>query len=255
MPAAIILALADSKIRSITFCSLLLILAAGSHSIIVGGDFMAMGRFFVPVMPYFTIMFAVVLSKVIRPAAAAPLILAIAITISLLPLFDVNIVPRSLIDKFHFRWTMRVENSRSEIQQWKFMVDNSEGWARIGKAMKQHANEGESFIATAIGAVGYYSELHIYDSCGLVNREVGRRHIEDVRVSPGHDKFVPVNYFLKYNPTYIHASIQDRDGVEEMRAYLDRIRLEEYKLRTHPIRSAQSPEKQEYLCFFARERP
>lgn len=255
-PAALILAMGDDKKRNISVCSLLFILAAAAYSVMVGGDFMAMGRFFVPAMPFFAILFAVVLSKMTRPAFAAPLLFTLVITISLLPLFDANIIPRRAIDRFHFRWTMRVENSRSEIEQWRFMAGNSESWARIGKAMKKHTKEGESFIATAIGAVGYYSGLHIYDSCGLVDREVGRRVIEPgVRVSPGHDKFVPINYFLKYNPTYIHASIQDGEGVENMQSILNRIGLEKYELRTYPIPPADSPGKEEYLCLFARERP
>jgi arabinofuranosyltransferase len=251
---AAIPAAGDGKTRYIALHALLLILAATAYSILVGGDFMAMGRFFVPVMPFFAVLFAVVLSRVTRPAVAAPLLFAVAVAVSLLPLFNVTIVPRSAIDRFHFRWTLRVENSRSEIEQWRFMVRNGEGWARIGKAMKRYTNEGESYVATAIGAVGYYSGLYIYDSCGLVDRDVGRRVIEaDVRVSPGHDKFVPVNYFLKYHPTYISASIEDGEGVERMRSILERIGLEEYELRTHPLESAESPTKQEYLCLFARK--
>jgi hypothetical protein len=253
---AAIPAAGDDKTRYIMLHSLLLIMAAAAYSTLVGGDFMAMGRFFVPVMPYFAVLFAVVLHRVTRPPIAAPLLFAAAVTFSLLPLFNVNIVPRGAIDRFHFRWTLRVENSRSEIEQWRFMAKNSEGWARIAKAMKLHTNEGESFIATAIGAVGYYTDLHIYDNCGLVDREVGRRVIEaDVRVSPGHDKFVPINYFFKYNPTYIHASIQDDEGIERMRYVLERIGLDEYELRAFPLPSAESPATQEYLCLFARERP
>jgi hypothetical protein len=85
---------------------------------------------------------------------------------------------------------------------------------------------------------------------------VGRRIIEaDVRVSPGHDKFVPVNYFLKYHPTYISATIQDDEGVEKMRGILERISLDDYELRAHPLPSAESPVKQEYLCLFARKQP
>jgi hypothetical protein len=253
--AAPFLARKDNNIRYTAVCSIILVLAAVVYAIMVGGDFMTMGRFFVPVMPFFTILFAVVLSRVIRPALAAPALFALAIAVSLLPLFDVHIVPRRVIDRFHFRWTIRVENRRSEIQQWQFMAENSRNWERIGKAMKQHTNEGESFIATAIGAAGYYSDLHIFDCCGLVDREVGRRRIEDIRVSPGHDKFVPINQFLKHNPTYIHASIQDKEGVEQLRSYLPRIKLEEYELRTYPIRPNESSDKEEFLCFFARKQP
>jgi len=254
-PAAIPAA-GDSRTRGAVLHSLLFIAAAVAYSILVGGDFMAMGRFFVPVMPFFAILFAVVLSRVTRPDFAAPLVFAAAITISLLPLFDVTIVPRAAIDRFHFRWTLRAENSRSEIEQWRFMVQNEEGWARIGKAMKRVTKEGESFVATAIGAVGYYSGLHIYDSCGLVNREVARRPVPaDVRVSPGHDRFVPLNYFLKYHPTYISATIQDEAGVRRMRSILERMGLDEYELRTFPIQSNDPAAGREYLCLYARKQP
>ncbi|MFH1755970.1 MAG: hypothetical protein ABIA59_09730 [Candidatus Latescibacterota bacterium] len=253
--AAAMSAWKDRNIRFIVLHCVSFIAAAAAYSVLVGGDFMAMGRFFVLTMPFFAILFATAIRRVPRPAFAAPALTAAMVLLSLLALADVNVVPRGIIDRFHFRWTMRVENRRSEMQQWRFMVHNSESWARIGRAMKQHTREGESFISTAIGAVGYYSGLHIYDCCGLVDREVGRRKIKDIRVSPGHDKFVPINNFLKYNPTYIHASIQDRDGIEQMRYYLTRIGLKEYELRTHLLRPASSAGEEEYLCLFARERP
>ena len=67
------------------------------------------------------------------------------------------------------------------------------------------ANEGDSLVQGGIGAIGYYSDLHIYDQAGLVDREVARRAPTPGRYSAGHDKVVPIAYFDRYKPTFAYA--------------------------------------------------
>ena len=77
-----------------------------------------------------------------------------------------------------------------------------------------------SLVAPAIGAVGYYSELFIYDQNGLVWPELVHIAPSDQVRSPGHDKWVPPGFFLKYRPTYLRAELrilspQQRRRIEE----------------------------------------
>ena len=62
-----------------------------------------------------------------------------------------------------------------------------------------------------IGAVGYFSRLHIYDMFGLVDREVARRPVTDAEMRnpwrpPGHHKGVPKEFFLSREPTWLNAT-------------------------------------------------
>jgi len=68
----------------------------------------------------------------------------------------------------------------------------------------------ESMVAAAIGAIGYYGNLHMYDMGGLTDREVARRPPAPGRHSAGHDKVVPISYFEQYKPTYAYAALSIR---------------------------------------------
>ena len=81
-----------------------------------------------------------------------------------------------------------------------------------------------------IGAVAYYSDIYIYDSNGLVTPEVAHRkldHTQPLR-TPGHEKWVPSEYFLKDKPTILYtAVVEDTDS----RAIAAACILESRKLR------------------------
>ena len=64
-----------------------------------------------------------------------------------------------------------------------------------------------SLGAAAVGAVGYFSNLFMYDRNGLVTREVALREPHATLRSPGHDKLVPAEFFARYEPTYYDAGI------------------------------------------------
>ncbi len=250
---AVTVAVRDRSVRSLVLQCTAFIFAAMAYAVIVGGDFMAMGRLLVPVMPFFAILFAIITAKMFRSPAVVSAVIGIAISASVLSVFDVNVVPRSVRKNFHYRWNTHAENSRSEMQYWEFMARNAQVWARLGRTLKEYTREGESLVQPAIGAVGYYSDLHIYDRFGLVDREVARLKPDKIRLSPGHDKFVPLGYFLKYKPTYLHASVENEYGVKRLTALLKRIGVGGYVFRAHEIQSPAFSAKKEYLCLFVRE--
>ncbi|MCH7873363.1 MAG: hypothetical protein IID33_16830, partial [Planctomycetes bacterium] len=64
------------------------------------------------------------------------------------------------------------------------------------------------FVNGGIGATAYYSALYIHDRNGLVNREVSMIPAVDSHMrSPGHDKTVGFDFFLKYKPEVIRSAI------------------------------------------------
>ena len=62
----------------------------------------------------------------------------------------------------------------------------------------------------AIGAVGYYSNLFVFDRYGLVTRSVALQDAPQVLRKPGHDKRVSLDFFLDQEPTLMgHALVAE----------------------------------------------
>ena len=94
----------------------------------------------------------------------------------------------------------------SEFEKWESMRDNPIYRAQLAPALNQLAKPGDSLVVGAIGSVGYYTNLYIYDMNGLVTPKVAQREVTGPLIMPGHDKHVPYNFFLKDRPTFILAT-------------------------------------------------
>jgi arabinofuranosyltransferase len=173
-------------------------------SLLVGGDFMAMGRFFAPAVAFEALLVAALIGS-LSNAAAAWITTAAIVALSILPSFDVDPLPASLRQRFHFRWNR--PDAVSEFEQWRSMKQRAVQWGRIAKAIALYAKPGESMLIDALGVVGYRTELHLYDVYGLVSPEVARRDVEPVRASPGHDMRVEMDFFFPQQPTYVGAVV------------------------------------------------
>jgi arabinofuranosyltransferase len=217
------------------FVAAMMVGATFAAAILVGGDFMPFSRMFVVGAPFLTVLLACVLSRLWSRAVSSRLAATVmgigCLVLSMLPVFNVYPVPTSVREMFRYRWSFFRETSDyvklSELAAWRRSKHNCEAWARIGKALKLVANKGDSLVQGGIGAIGYYSGLHIYDQAGLVDREVARRPPAPGRRSAGHDKAVPIAYFEKYKPTFAYAVLALRGPdlyelmVREQAIYLD----------------------------------
>ena len=72
-------------------------------------------------------------------------------------------------------------------------------------ALKANFTPRDSIVTGVIGRIGYYSELHIYDRFGLVDRRVAMQPRQLLR-SPGHDKKAPLSLFFENEPALVHNS-------------------------------------------------
>lgn len=220
-----------------------------AYAILVTGDFMVMGRFLIPGLAFNTILLAWMLNAVWGASAArrgtATLIAAVTITLGLLPAlpepYTYHPVPQTVREQFRFRHN--VESYKTELDQWHAQSANTREWGIRGKALRAYVDglnwaEGEpSYVAGAVGAVGYYSDLFIFDKHGLVTPEVARRATsrdEPLR-SPGHDKYVPTEYFLKDRPTILEAfalqADEPRDAAQACARQASRFQSEQLELR------------------------
>ncbi|MCB9676027.1 MAG: hypothetical protein H6737_12970 [Alphaproteobacteria bacterium] len=210
---------------------------------LAGGDFLPMGRLLVVGLPFGAWALALALQEVadrrgMRVAAVgAWAILAVGV----LPAAGLSVAPWWMLAGLHVRYTDMTP--MSELSRWVRTKENADGFAARGRALHDYAARGDSMVAPAIGAVGYYSDLFVYDQHGLVTRDVGLREVgpDEPPRSPGHDKYVDAAYFAPLHPTYLHTKIVfGRRSAKRMRELLDRwdvpIALQqEYAPRFHEI--------------------
>jgi arabinofuranosyltransferase len=213
VPAGII-ALRE-KVRAVGLPTLALAVAPIGYSIAVGGDYMTMGRFLVPMFPFSTLLFAWLLEWLWerdpsrKGAAFVGATVAAVIAVSLLPAVDIHLMPeriRAAVD-----W--KAPPYLSEVEKWNVQVRHARRQSEMALALKDVAAPGDSLVTHAIGALGYYSELFIFDRSGLVNREVAALPVSQL-VAPGHDKLVPSEFFLKDRPTILEAEIVPMQAVD-----------------------------------------
>jgi hypothetical protein len=227
------------KLRStsrIVFPAASLALFIWMYSVLVGGDFMAMGRFFVPSLPFLAILFGEMSREWTErwPVPVVVLIGGITIALTILPGFSLHLVPEVMREKVNFRW--HIKSFRSEYDHWRVEKNVAENWSDLGRALGRHTSPDESLVTLPIGAIGYYSDLFIFDQAGLVDPEVARAPRRR-RSSPGHDKTQGKVKFLKYDPTYIHAFLaKGLDGV-----YLDHVIDTPHRKWSERVRSLYAP--------------
>jgi hypothetical protein len=183
------------------------------YGVLVGGDFMCMGRFFLPGAPFLALLLAHATSRLQeRVSLAAAGVFAGLVTLASVPLaFDRYLVPESLRARADFRWSSN--RYIDEYDHWRGMKTRAEGWVALGQALRQHTKPGDSLVRGAIGAVGYYSDLFLYDQYGLVNRAVAANPPPPARRStPGHDRYVQPEFFADQHPTFERAYLIRADS-------------------------------------------
>lgn len=200
-----------------------LVVPAGviGYSITSGGDFMAFARFLLPALPFLALGLGAVLASLHRRSALLGAWLGLVVVgTTVTAAFDVHPVPLEVRQGFDVRHNQRlsgVKEARSELAQWRNMRDRAIEWARLGRALGEHAPPGSSVVYGAVGAIGYESGLFVFDQNGLVTREVAMREPHAQLRSPGHDKTVPPTFFLKDNPTYLTAGVAPEQAIGALR--------------------------------------
>ena len=185
-----------------------------AYAVTSGGDFMCFGRFVLPAVPFLGLGLGALLAA--APPIAAVGLGLLAIGGGVAAPFDVHPVPEPIRSEFDVRYNQRtsgVTDARSEFAQWQNMAARVDEWGRLGRGLRAHAPEGASLVYGAVGAVGYFSGLFIYDTNGLVTREVALLDAGPILRSPGHDKMVSPRFFLKDSPDFLTAGVGPSSGL------------------------------------------
>jgi hypothetical protein len=206
-------------------------LAFYAYAVLVGGDFMAMGRFVVPAWPFTALLFAWLLRDVVGAGGAwrravAVSIAAGALVLALLPAIPLHPVPRELRRAFDFRGERSRAQPLDEFEYWSFQRDNTRQLAVKGRALRRWLAPEARVVLSGIGAVGYYSRLLLFDQHGLVSREAARADYREfwalrgrTKTAPGHDQLVPPRFFYRFDPEVVFVQhIQLVDGAPIDRA-------------------------------------
>ncbi len=173
------------------------------HAIVVGGDFMPFGRFLVPALPFIALMLG---GSADRPGWRGVSIGALAALSLLLPSLDRHLTPESWRSAYRFRFSPSATGQDapflSELGQWNRNRSNVRRWSITGRDLARLAPEDASFVAPAVGALGWFSGLRVHDQHGLLSPEVARTSIAAGKRMPGHDRWVPPEVFEASKPTY-----------------------------------------------------
>jgi hypothetical protein len=196
-----------ARVDLVTGQALLFLCGAAGYALYAGGDFMPMGRFILPAMPFIAILFAAASAKMLDGGKTmlAHAFSLVMISLAALASSDWSFAPESMRERFHFRWNEA--QARGEVEMWRGMRDRAKAWSLLGRAIALNTEPDDSIILGNIGAIGYYSDIRIYDVFGLTSPEVARRDVPLVRASPGHDKAVGPEFFYDRHPTYRDPSI------------------------------------------------
>jgi hypothetical protein len=187
----------------------LLLVAYVGHIVYVGGDYMAMFRFMVPIIPLFYLLVqeATRLGFAYSPSWLRPgylVLLGVFLIVTLLP----SITTEQMRNHGFPEWIVR------QYRKPPFMHGYADGvrlerWhaarlSLIGRFFKGIAGSAEDSVMTsAIGAVAYYSEIKVYGQHGLVDTHIAHLdHRVDGRILSGHEKG-DTEYLLKKRPTFI----------------------------------------------------
>ena len=208
------------------------------YGIASGGDFMTMGRFLVPTVPFLAVVAGGIAHRYLLPGGQArpgPVAVGVGIlAIQLLPAFGVEPAPQSLQEALKFRWNS--SQLKSELDQWRQMKRNLEDWTVTGKALAVCTKPGDTYVTAAIGAVGYHSHLVLLDQCGLVDREVASRPVpEGERRSAGHDRYVEPEFFLDRRPVILRALVVPARQRQATEANYEQSLPEGYVVRTRAL--------------------
>ncbi|MCB9680956.1 MAG: hypothetical protein H6733_05740 [Alphaproteobacteria bacterium] len=218
----------EDHLRTFLVGAALLAIGVPAYAVVVSGDYMAYYRILVPGLPYLALIAGTALHHldrhVLRAEWQAPLLASLVVVLGLLPALDVHLVPRSLRSDLDVRDKLSI--FREENDQWAAMVEHSASWREKGEALKAYAAPGSTYVAAAIGNVGYYSDVFIYDRNGLVTREVAMVPWDGELRSPGHDKTVDFEFFLDKKPDILdckllsggHLGGRARAALRDMRA-------------------------------------
>jgi len=176
------------------------------YTILVGGDYMAMFRFFVPLLPWIALPTAAAIRRVLQtfPADGIPrtALTLLALAAYLLPSVSLERA-RNYIPAPQIYWNIRYDSYPRMLFE-RLQVNRL---SAIGHWLNQNVAHGSTLACQGIGAIGYFAmHLEILDINGLTDVNIAHKQIAGMgKGLAGHEK-EDFLYTLSRKPDIILAS-------------------------------------------------
>lgn len=162
----------------------------------VGGDFMGLYRFVLPIVPLNVVCGSLGLYRLL--ATRGPGVKGLVL-LGLLGLFAVN---SARVDQHALSFI----GADRGIDTPGYLRYYTKDRAAIGKWLGQYVGPDDFQVVGGAGAQVYYAGISALDSFGLCDAYVAH-HVPATSTRPGHQKFAPLDYVLSRNPTIITYNI------------------------------------------------
>ena len=240
---------ARTKVVASYFTSLTL--AFSCYVVCVGGDFMDMFRFLVPILPFLFFLIQEGFRGIYGhfQSVSLPGTRRVFVTSSLALLAGLMVFSLA-------RPSMESNKlwSRSGIDSIGMLRETAREWSMVGMMFKAMADSDESLATTAAGAIPYYSELYAFDQLGLTFPT--HSQLKDRNVTKaGHTRRIKDEYLLFLRPTYVLEHPKIRDDYRQTRGVWlsgDLLLRNGYKAVVFPVSMSESETKFLY-CFSLKE--
>lgn len=196
----------------------LLVLLVTSWVVVVinGGDYMGKARFLTPTISFLYILGGFGISRIIDSITKTTLQFGLILIFLVVAFLKWQAENPIRIDYGNKPFPRAVISYKP-----KYIISTPE-FVFMGKALKRISSPGESIALVPIGAIGYYSEMTVYDMVGLVDPQIAHEpFLQEYIVNswkPGHDKGDGL-YILSHKPTYIllvdRLTLEPIEGVDD----------------------------------------
>jgi hypothetical protein len=194
-----------------------LIVAFGLYFVYVGGDYMAMYRFIVPLLPFVYLLVTVRLWQWLRSrsAACAPAVVTASVVLAV----GVTAVQSTPLEARLFPKPEFMHGTYRGVQYERRYVAR---FTVIGRFFRDYkCDDSDSIALEPIGAIPYYSRLITHSAHGIVDPVIAHKRFADRTLGqglPGHEKIDWLHAISK-KPTYILFSRQLRPQPEPFPRY------------------------------------
>jgi hypothetical protein len=164
----------------------------------VGGDFMGLHRFVMPIVPLNVLCGALGLYELFSAARLA----AAARATGVLLLLGLHGLNTYAVD----RRALSFIGADRGIDTPGYLRHYTADRIAIGRWLGQHVQPDDYQVVGGAGAQVYYAGIRALDSFGLSDAYIAH-HVPAISTRPGHEKFAPLSYVLSKNPTIITYNV------------------------------------------------
>ncbi len=212
--------------------SSVLLVVYSAYILFVGGDYMAMYRFFVPVWPALALVLTGFVLHAVDDPGLTPRRLSIVKVGVLLGLLGTGIHSTPLEARYFEKPEHMHGNHRGvETERWYVARQRL-----IGRFFARYGERDESIATGAIGAVAWESGLRVYDVHGIVDAHIAHHGRSQGTLGsglPGHEK-TDYPYIFDKKPTFYMFSRRLRKeplrGIPKLAPEVDERVVREYKV-------------------------